>query len=417
MIDVIVSKVARREFNRALKFEDGNIEHFPRAAAQGQCERLLYLHIPFCEQLCPYCSFHRVVFEEDLCRAYFAALRKEILLYKRAGWSFSGIYCGGGTPTVLLDELCKTIDLARAEFPITSVSVETNPNHLTEANAQKLLASGVGRLSVGVQSFDEKLLKQMQRYTKYGSGEEIASRLHLVNGLFDTVNVDMIFNFPTQSEATLIQDVKTLLDIGVSQITYYPLMVSDFARAAMLEKLGGTVDYRRERKFYKLISKHLEKTYSYSSAWCFSRNTAAAAAIDEYIVDFDEYAGLGSGAIGFLASACYANTFDIKEYIASVNTNKLPLLAVRCFTQAEQARYDFMMKLFSTRLVIKSLEKKHSRSLWRYIWKDLLAFRLAGAITIGADEIRLTPTGRYLWVALMREFFIAVNNFRDYCRK
>ena len=86
-----------------MRFEGGGV---PRVPPPGDtAPRLLYLHIPFCERLCPYCSFNRVVFEEELCRDYFRALRKELLLYRDLGYDFGGIYVGGGTPTVLIDEL------------------------------------------------------------------------------------------------------------------------------------------------------------------------------------------------------------------------------------------------------------------------------------------------------------------------
>src|SRR4030042_6788838 len=107
---------------------------------------MLYMHIPFCEALCPYCSFHRVVFIETLARKYFKALRREINLYRERGYKFSGIYVGGGTPTVLIDELAETLLLAKNIFPISEISVETNPNHLILGNIEILQKCGVNRL-------------------------------------------------------------------------------------------------------------------------------------------------------------------------------------------------------------------------------------------------------------------------------
>ena len=147
-----------------MRFEEGGAPRVPPPADPRP--RLLYLHIPFCERLCPYCSFNRVTFKEELCRAYFRALRKELLLYWERGYEFGAIYAGGGTPTVLIDELEETIALARAHFGIRELSVETNPNHLTGGRLAALERMGVNRLSVGVQSFDDGLLKKMDRYDK-----------------------------------------------------------------------------------------------------------------------------------------------------------------------------------------------------------------------------------------------------------
>jgi coproporphyrinogen III oxidase-like Fe-S oxidoreductase len=411
MIYSMIAGKARREFSRAMRFGDGGTADVPPPGKQRP--RLLYIHIPFCEQLCPYCSFNRVPFAEDPCRAYFRALRKEIILYRNLGYDFGAIYVGGGTPTVLIDELEETIALARASFHIRELSVETNPNHLTEDRLAVLQRAGVNRLSVGVQSFDDDLLKKMDRYDKYGSGKEIAERLRQTLGRFGTLNADMIFNFPTQTSAMLDKDLDTLQTIGIDQVTWYPLMVSDSTRRTVTETLGR-VDGRQEELFYHQIVGRLVPSYRFSSAWCFSRKQAM---IDEYIVDYDEYAGLGSGSIGYLNGTCYANTFDINGYIAQLDRGELPLAASRLFSVRDQLRYDFLMKLFGTRLNTVELRKKYDGSFLRLLWPDLIAFSLIGALSWQAPDIVLTKRGRYAWVILMREFFTAVNNFRDYCRE
>jgi coproporphyrinogen III oxidase-like Fe-S oxidoreductase len=410
MIYSLIAGKARREFSRAMRFEDGGTPHVPPPGKQRP--RLLYIHIPFCERLCPYCSFNRVAFAEDLCRVYFRALRKEITLYRERGYDFGAIYVGGGTPTVLIDELEETIALARNSFHIRELSVETNPNHLTEDRLAVLQRAGVNRLSVGVQSFDDGLLRKMDRYDKYGSGAEIAGRLRQTLGRFGTLNADMIFNFPTQTSAMLDRDLDTLREIGIDQVTWYPLMVSDSTRQKVMETLGR-VDDRQEERFYHQIVGRLVPAYRFSSAWCFSKRQAM---IDEYIVDYDEYAGLGSGSIGYLNGTCYANTFDIGGYIAQLDRGELPLAASRIFSIRDQLRYDFLMKLFGTRLNTAELRKKYEGRFLGLLWPDLLAFSLIGALSWRAPDIVLTKRGRYAWVVLMREFFTAVNNFRDYCR-
>ncbi|MDD5170319.1 MAG: coproporphyrinogen III oxidase family protein [Syntrophales bacterium] len=409
-INSVITRIVRHEFSRSMHFDEGGVPHVPRAATAKP--RLLYMHVPFCERLCPYCSFNRIVFERTLGSEYFAALKKELGLYKGKGYDFSGIYVGGGTPTVMVDELAEVLGLAKELFSIREISVETNPNHLTDYNLKVLKQVGVNRLSVGVQSFDDGLLKKMERYEKYGSGEEIAHRLTEIKGCFDTLNADMIFNFPTQTMATLNSDLDVLERIGVDQITYYPLMVSDSTRRLVTQTLGR-VDYGEEERFYSQILKRLLPGYRFSSAWCFSKK---AEMIDEYIVDYDEYAGLGSGSIGFLSGTCYANTFDIPEYIRQVAAGALPLMASRTFPMKDMMRYDFLMKLFGTRLDLSALREKFGASPWTYLWFDILAFRLSGRVTYREPMLHLTRRGCYAWVIMMREFFIAVNNFRDYCR-
>ena len=394
-----------------MRFDEENSSSLPLAGTE-KLPRLLYIHIPFCEKLCPYCSFNRVLFEEKLCRPYFSALRKEIRLYQEMGYDFESIYVGGGTPTVLIDELAETLAIARDCFRIREISVETNPNHLTEKNLLLLQEAKVNRLSVGVQSFNDELLKKMDRYEKYGSGESIAHRLKDLKGFFDTLNVDMIFNFPGQDMEMLKRDLDILQKIDIDQITFYPLMVSDVTRTKMTEALGAPRGHQ-EKKFYHTIMRTLIPTYRFSSAWCFSKTKAM---IDEYIVNYDEYAGLGSGSIGYLNGICYANTFHIPTYIDRLNKGQLPVMATRVFSLRDRVRYDFLMRLFGGTLNLKGMEEKYRNHLYKVLWLDMVLFSLVGAIRYTGEDYRLTYGGRYIWVVMMREFFTAVNNFRDFCR-
>ena len=409
MIDRIITGVAKQAFSQAIRFEEGVGASLPRE--EDGRGRLLYLHIPFCESLCPYCSFNRIVFDADLCRRYHAALRKEIGLYRDKGYDFTGVYVGGGTPTILMDELERTLSMAADCFDIREISVETNPNHLTWERVEILKRIGVNRLSVGVQSFNDGLLKAMGRYEKYGSGAAIAQRIADMSGQFDTLNADMIFNFPTQTEETLNRDLDVLIDTAVDQVTYYPLMVSNSTRKRV-EGALGTFDFRKEREFYQLISQRLAPSYRFSSAWCFAKKGTM---VDEYIVDYDEYAGLGSGSIGYMHGRCYANTFDIPRYIETVNKGDIPLMASRDFTLPQQVRYDFLMKLFGLELDAAFLKEKYHGKGIGYLWSEILAFMVAGGIRYKGGTFYLTDRGRYYWVIMMREFFIAVNNFRDFC--
>jgi len=411
LIEKFITYVARKKNFRYLQFSPGST--LSALPAADNTQRLLYIHVPFCEELCPYCSFHRVVFQEGLARAYFDALRKEMLMYNNLSYAFSAVYVGGGTPTILIDELVQTLRLAKQTFPIREISIETNPNHLTDQNIDALKAVGVNRLSVGVQSFDDRLLQAAERYHKYGSGREIAERLKLTQGRFDTLNVDMIFNFPSQTMAMLEKDLSVLLGLGVDQITYYPLMPSAYAKEAMRKKLGGSVDFKREKKFYMKITEMLEPAHRPSTAWCFSKGGSM---IDEYVVHFAEYAGIGSGSIGYLQGTVYANTFDIGDYIERVNRSVFPFVGRKDSSLKERIRYEFLMRLFGLQLDLSQLAARFRVNTYRSLWPEILFFSMAGALKKQGHLLTLTRKGRYYWVIMMREFFIGVNNFRDYCR-
>lgn len=411
IIENFITGYARKKNSHYLQFAPSASLSIPRK--ENDTPKLLYMHVPFCEELCPYCSFNRVVFKEELARNYFHALRKEIVLYKNLGYDFKALYVGGGTPTVLIDELEQTLELIRGTYHVTEISVETNPNHLDEKKLHILKNAGVNRLSVGVQSFDDSLLKAMERYHKYGSGHKIAETLQAAQGIFDTLNVDMIFNFPLQTRAILEKDLTTLIELKADQITYYPLMVSSSTQQIVNKKLGH-VNYKREKEFFAKITQMLSPHYQASTAWCFSRNKAM---IDEYVVNYEEYAGIGSGSFGYLSGSAYANTFDINEYTKRINEGALPLAAKKVFSIKERARYDFLMKLFGMSLNLEELSSKINGNAYRYLWPEIIFFLITGGLRKQGKMLTLTKRGQYYWVIMMREFFIGVNNFRDYCRQ
>ena len=409
----ILSWYFRRSSRRYARFDDDvGVAQLPMPLRDRQY--LLYLHIPFCVVLCPFCSFHRVEFHEDRATRYFQALRREIELVGRSGFRFSELYIGGGTPTVLPEELIATIHLVRGLHPVTRISVETNPDDLDNKRVLDLRESGVNRLSVGVQSFDDRLLKEIRRYDKYGSSKQIRRRLKSAYGHFDTLNVDMIFNFPHQSEASLGTDLQILTDeIGADQVSFYPLMSAETTRKAMNKEIG-VVSYDREQPFYEMIAGHmLAAGYTRSSTWCFSRTTSM---VDEYITEHEEYLGLGSGAFSYLAGALFASTFSINHYISLIESNMSGIVRRSGLSRPEQMRYYLLMQLFGGSLDLEAAEKRFDDRFCRDLRAELAALRMIRAVRKSGPALCLTERGYYLWVIMMREFFSGVNKFREQMR-
>ncbi len=414
-----------------LKLKPTEDTHVP-APVPGQ-PYMLYMHVPFCERLCPYCSFNRFPYSEDRARPYFKNLRAEMRMLKDLGYDFDSLYIGGGTPTIMLDELCQTIDEARELFSIKEVSSETNPNHLIPEYLEALQGR-VQRLSVGVQSFDDGLLKQMDRYDKYGSAEEIFERIKVAAPYFTSLNVDMIFNFPLQTEAMLRHDLEMVLASGAGQTTFYPLMASPSVERSLAATVGK-VDYTREQRFYEIICETLaggeHPAYDFGSAWTFNRREPVTGGevpgavardggpmIDEYVVDYEEYPAIGSGGITYLGSSLYVNTFSIKEYNAAIESGRMSLSGKTTFTKRERMRYRFMMQLFGLRLDKQQFLRDFGCTVEQGLPLEMDFMKLSGAFaTNDENELTLTPKGRYLMVVMMRQFFIGVNNLRDQARQ
>lgn len=376
---------------------------------------LLYAHVPFCERLCTYCSFNRFLYQEDRARAYFADLRAEMRMTAELGYDFHSLYVGGGTPTILLDELAETIDLARSLFPsISEVSSETSPNHL-EPELVSILDGRVQRLSVGIQSFDDRLLMQMDRLGKYGSGQEVYERVASVATAFPSFNVDMIFNFPSQTEEILARDIELVRELGVSQTTFYPLMASPLRRRELAETVGD-LDYAREARYYEQISESLAPEFEPASAWTFSRDRSAM--IDEYIVDFPEYVGIGSGALSFLSDTSYANTFSLREYHERISSGQMAVVKRGTrYRLLARMRYRFVTDLFGLRLDKRRFKRDFGLPVEIGLFAEIAFMTAVGGIaTNTADEMTLTDKGRYLLLVMMRETLALSNDARDRAR-
>lgn len=370
----------------------------------------LYIHIPFCKSLCPYCCFNRYLFREDEARRYFTNLRTELDLYIQRGFKFSTFYIGGGTPTVLVDELLGFISYLKEKLEVKQISVETTPREVNEENVNLLKEAGVNRLSIGVQSFNDSLLKSMGR--AFCTGEEIREKISIANGKFDTLNLDLIFNFPLQSIETFEADIETLKSLRVNQVTFYPLMPSPHKKNA-LERRFTRVDTSREKAFYSVILRDIcGDSYLPSTVWCFSKGERI---IDEYVVNFDDYIGIGAGSASLLNGNFYTNSFSLNRYEELLTQGKLPIMRWRKLSEHELLYYYLLSKLFGMKLVKKKFHERFNANINQKLKKELLFLKLFGLIQEKDGEIKLTRKGMYPTSVMMREFFAALNGLREYC--
>jgi coproporphyrinogen III oxidase-like Fe-S oxidoreductase len=382
----------------------------PAIPPQGSCQ--LYVHIPFCEVLCPFCSFHRVQHCHEQAQRYFASLRSEIQLYHAAGYKFSDVYFGGGTPTTEPEELVATIRLVRALFGVRAISVETNPKDLRPEVLHALREAGVTRLSVGVQSFDDHLLREMERSEKYGTGAEIVAHLRAAAGLFPTLNVDLIFNQPHQSQASLERDLEIFRALGANQVSCYPLMTSPAVRRRMAGAMG-LPDRRRQRQFFQTIQRKLQPEFTPTSAWCFTRGGTGT---DEYIVAAENYVGVGSGAFSYLDGTLHATTFSLHAYERRIAQGLTGIVARHELSAADQMRYALLVRMFGLGLDREEMQRRYGAKFFRTVWGELRTLEILGAARRNARGWELTERGRYWLMLMMSEFFESVNAYREAMR-
>jgi len=340
---------------------------------------------------------------------YFEVLKKEIESYFSLGYQFDSIYVGGGTPTIWPEKLVEIISLAKSLWPIRQISVEANPDHLVPDILKKLKDVGVNRLSVGVQSFSNDILTSVHRSKQYGSGEDLKERLASIRGMFDMLNVDMIFNFPNQTMEMLAEEIKAIKELDVDQVTYYPLMISNCKKREIEEKCGQRYNLRG-RKVYDFIVDRLAEQYRCESVWSFAKR---AELIDEYFVSHDEYIGVGPGSWGHINGTLYHNTFSVTDYIQRGESEKSPIAGCRVLSKRDRMRYMFMLSMIAGSASISDIENKAGNHFWLFLGGELVFLLLMGAIVVRNGQFMLTRKGRYYWMILMGTMFSVVGDYRN----
>lgn len=377
---------------------------------------LLYAHIPFCKTLCSYCTFHRFLFKEHKAREYFINLRKEMDYVKALGYDFTSMYIGGGTTTILEDELIRTIEHARTLFPgIKEVSCETDPLQIATPTFRNLKGL-VDRMSIGVQSFNDGILKMTERYDKFGSGALIYERLQEALELFPTTNVDMIFGFRGQNLEMLQRDMDLLVELNPRQITTYPLMVTSQTRKSVKQTIAAKGIELADQ--YAVIMNTLGNHYRQLTSWTFGRTHDEG--FDEYVVDHDEYLGVGSGAFSFLGSSLYVNTFSLRRYNERIKAGMTGVERRRNFDKHAVLQYRLLLGLFSARLSRKYFREVHGVDLDKALFKEMLGLRIAGAVKDNPedpDNLIVTDAGKFLGLVMMKAFYSGMDNVRAELRK
>lgn len=378
---------------------------------------MLYIHIPFCHTLCPYCSFHKYIYEKSVAEAYFKALRLEIEAVKARGFDFESIVVGGGTTLINESELLKTLELCKKLFSVREISCESDPNHI-EPNKLAQFQGLITRLSCGVQSFDDEILQKIGRYSKFGSSSEIIEKLNKANGILPILSIDLIFNFPFQRESQLRNDLAIAKKIAPQQITTYPLMKSPLTRKNIANALGES-EQDNEYAFYRVICDEFSD-YERNNAWSFSMQDSQRDSAqdlqnplnDEYVSYHNQYLGVGSGAFSFIGGRLFVNAFNLKDYVSRISSSGSANIANASFRRSDILRYMFLTQLFSGAVDICAFEKAHSCNIQRDLFVEINGLRIVGAIVQENKIIKCTEFGRYIALTAMKDFYAGMDMVR-----
>lgn len=303
-----------------------------------------YLHIPFCEHICYYCDFNKVFIEGQPVDEYIDMLIREMSFLKEevSAHPLSTMYIGGGTPTSLsAKQLEKLMIGIHEQLPLASgveFTVEANPGDLTADKIAVLKNYGVNRLSMGVQSFDDRLLKKIGR--KH-TGSDVFDTMRLLekSGL-NNVSIDLIYALPGQSLESFQDSLDKALSLELPHYSLYSLILENQTVFYNLARQGRLhlPDEDEEGDMFDLAATFMEahgrKQYEVS-------NFAIPGKESQHNLVYwnnEEYYGLGAGASGYLDGVRYRNFGPIQQYMQPLKEQKRPIRDEEILT--EQARME-----------------------------------------------------------------------------
>ena len=370
-------------------------------------ETSIYVHIPFCKNLCPYCPYNRIPYDSRLIRPYVDALIKEIEGYSKVyeKTKITSVYFGGGTPTIIGDELTRITNAIRKNFnTVGDFCIETNPNDISEKTITVLNNCGFNSISIGVQSFNEKLLNSIGR--KYNKKDIHNAIMLAKNNHFDTINIDLLFALPGQKKDDLANDIKKVLEYCPDQITYYPLFTfpySEISEYKQIKYVKSPSVFKRRKMYYQLYDTFKSNGYSKCSVWSFKKDNNEKKYSS---VTRERYLGFGASSGSYYETHFTLNTFSVPEYISSINSKGNAISLTMNFTKRLSILYDFYWRLYDTIIPKKRNLEFSSYSVEKntHISKMIKIFLLLKWMEKGKNEYRLTRNG-CLWVHFIQNMF------------
>lgn len=276
-----------------------------------------YIHIPFCTQICYYCDFAKVYIKNQPVDDYITALLAEFDAESIS--SLKTIYIGGGTPTALsaaqLDRLLSGITKQLDLSDLQEFTVEANPGDLTDDKIAVLKSHHVNRVSLGVQTFNDKLLKKIGR--SHTAQDVFDNIQKLRDAGFYNITIDLIYALPTQTLADVKKDVATLLSLNLPHVALYSLILENHT-IFMNKMRRGKLDLPSEDsdfEMYTYIIDQLEEAgYDHYEISNFGKKGFESVHNLMYW-DNAEYYGFGAGASGYVNGIRYKNHVPIHHYI------------------------------------------------------------------------------------------------------
>ena len=367
-----------------------------------------YVHIPFCTQICYYCDFSKVFIKNQPVDSYLEHLLEEFASYDIQ--KLRTLYIGGGTPTalsasqleVLLDGLTRNLDLSVLE----ELTIEANPGDLDEDKIGVLKNSAVNRVSLGVQTFDDKMLKKIGRSHFEKDIYENIDRLKLAG--FDNISIDLIYALPGQTMEQVKDNVAKAIALDIPHMSLYSLILENHT-VFMNRMRRGKLPLPKEEveaEMFEYIIAALERAgFEHYEISNFSKPRFESRHNLMYW-DNAEYYGIGAGASGYVNGVRYKNHGPIRHYLKAVEEGNARITEEHLTLREQMEEEMFLGLRKKSGVSMSRFEEKFERSfdgLYGEIVRDLVQ---QGLMLVDGDRVRMTKRGLFLGDTVAERFIL-----------
>lgn len=368
----------------------------------------LYIHIPFCKSKCKYCDFTSFSSMEAYSKAYIKALCKEILSYKE--YTFETIFIGGGTPTYLsledLSLLLQTIALLKKSTDC-EITIECNPGTIDYIKAKLIYDMGVNRVSIGLQSTKDEILKSLGRIHNYEKFLETFNTLRAIG--FKNINIDIMFGLPSQKLSDYLDTLEKVVSLNPEHISNYSLIVEENTPFyTMLEEGTLALPSEEEEEEMNKASEEILEKYGYKK-YEISNYAREGYRCRHNIVYWRllEYIGCGVAAHSYIGGKRFSEVCDVIEYIKLREEGKSTIESYHINSLEDQIEeYMFMGLRMIEGVSMSEFNKRFGFDIFKIYKKVIEHYINLDLLRISGDYLALTKRGLQLSNVVMSDFIL-----------
>jgi len=346
--------------------------------------KALYVHVPFCDKICAYCDFVRVISHPKLIAQYLGALKSELESYPKV--QYETMYIGGGTPTALSEkELTILLEILKPVSKLVQeYTIEVNPESLTTEKAKIMKRYGINRASLGVQSFDDKELLLLHR-AHHKEDIRTAMDLLIKNGITN-ISIDLIYGLPLQTLESFENSIHEAFKLRITHLSLYSLTIepnSEFGRM----KVQKVSDEMEEQFYFKAID--LFKTYEFNQYEISNFTKDKPSRHNMTYWHYDDYLGFGPGAVSLYQNQRIENTKNLMDYANGKWHSSIIDLS------QEDLRYEFLMMGLRMKegIALNRYEQRFGEPLTQHYGKQIEILIKKGWLSVENGTLKATEEG------------------------